>query len=138
MASGTCLSAPLTLHTRAASKSRDFSYCCRVTSRCSDVTAAAAANNDRVGAIQAHVDGVEIPDVRSHRERSPACFTLFFGSREEADGMTGYPAATDGYWLMLRPLPVGTHTLKFQAQYQRTDEFLGSMAQDVEYQLLVE
>ena len=52
--------------------------------------------------------------------------------------MTGYPAATDGYWLMLRPLPVGTHTLKFQAQYQRTDEFLGSMAQDVEYQLLVE
>ena len=50
----------------------------------------------------------------------------------------GYPAATDGYWLMVSPRPPGEHTIKFKARYTKspTDEN-GVMIQDIEYKFNV-
>jgi len=106
-------------------------------SRCEDNTADAAINNDHLAYAEATLNGIAIPRMDARRERSPGCFHLFSGERAAAYGSSGYPAAVDGYWLMLRPLPPGDYTLKFRAQYHRPGERFGSMAQDVEYQLII-
>ena len=41
------------------------------------------------------------------------------------------PTATDGYWLLLRPLPKGKHTLRFGGS-------LPSLRQELVYTLIVE
>ena len=48
-----------------------------------------------------------------------------------------FPAATDGYWLMLKPLAKGHHQLKFSAQYNRANGAFGKMVQDIEYEIEV-
>ncbi|RZI43917.1 hypothetical protein EGT07_00335 [Herbaspirillum sp. HC18] len=106
-------------------------------STCRDNTANVAINNDHLAYAQAWINGVEIPNVDKHRARSPDCFHIFSGENAKSRGSTGYPAATDGYWILLRPLPPGEYTVKFRAKYNRPDELFGSMAQDVEYRLTV-
>jgi hypothetical protein len=62
----------------------------------------------------ATIDGIDVPDLASHRERSPINFTY-----ATVEGAGGFPPGTytdanaDGYWLMLAPLPPGEHTLHF-------------------------
>ena len=57
---------------------------------------------------------------------------------EQYNAPERYPAATDGYWLMLKPLSKGKHQLKFSASYSREGEPYGEMMQDIEYVLEVE
>ena len=74
---------------------------------------------DMVDGLSADLDGVSIPNLRSYRATSgldyftgdpsltstfDACIT---GSRQAF--------VTDGYWLMLTPLPPGRHTLHFSS-----------------------
>jgi len=68
-----------------------------------------------VAQLIAQVDGIDVPDLASHREQSQINFTL----NVVADS-TGFPAGTytdanaDGYWVMLAPLGAGeSHTLHF-------------------------
>ena len=62
----------------------------------------------------ASVDGVEILNLEQHRERSPIDFTF-----TPSTASAGFPPGTytdanaDGYWVMLEPLDVGTHTIHF-------------------------
>jgi hypothetical protein len=105
---------------------------------CAGATPAAATNNQHLAYAQATLNGVEIPGVEAHRERSPGCFRLPYEGNAKAHGSIGYPAATDGYWLMLRPLPAGEYLLKFRAKYDQPDEPFGNMAQDIEYRILIQ
>jgi hypothetical protein len=71
--------------------------------------------------LHASIDGVPVQDVSSYRVTSPVfSFTLpatidnlctAFGGT--VAGTTISPVVGDGYYLMLAPLPPGTHTLKF-------------------------
>jgi hypothetical protein len=69
--------------------------------------------------LHATVDGCAIPNLFSYRAKSaPFNFTLpatdniyqFFGV--DISGAVA-PAVTDGYWLLLAPLPAGNHTINF-------------------------
>jgi hypothetical protein len=42
-----------------------------------------------------------------------------------------------GFWLMLRALAPGRHTLKFGGRYKHTAMDYGRTVQDIEYELLV-
>jgi hypothetical protein len=64
--------------------------------------------------LQARVDGVDLPNLSSHRETSPDFeFTLpddnVFGVPDPTYG----PSVSDGYWIMLEPLAPGDHTIQF-------------------------
>jgi hypothetical protein len=67
-----------------------------------------------VSKLFATVDGTTIPDLGSHREKSPVNFTATYVANS-----TGFPPGTytdsnsDGYWIMLEPLGPGEHTLHF-------------------------
>jgi len=72
------------------------------------------------------LDGRPIGDFRRMRVASGTCFDAF-SSRP--------PGATDGYWLMLSPLPPGEHLLAISAAYRDGGK---QMLQNFQYKLVVE
>ena len=64
-----------------------------------------------------------------HRQASPECFDLAALSES---GAKVYPAAADGYYVMLRPLAPGRHVLNFGGMLP------GDLSQAVTYELTVE
>lgn len=72
------------------------------------------------------LDGRPIGDFRQMRVATGACF----------DAFPGRPSgATDGYWLMLSPLPAGNHVLAISAAYRDGGK---QMLQNFHYKLEVE
>jgi hypothetical protein len=49
---------------------------------------------------------------------------------------TFYPSATDGFWVMLAPLPPGDHHLAFRAFYTNQGAPGGDAVQNISYELL--
>jgi hypothetical protein len=85
---------------------------------------AAAGFIDQATDLQASVDGVEIKDLKSLRAQSPP-----FKVKDNftPDGiLTG---VSDGYWVPLKPLSVGEHTIHFAAK--------GPVDLDVTYHITV-
>jgi hypothetical protein len=76
---------------------------------------------DNVSVLECTVDGVPLQDLFRYRVESPPggfVLTVPPGSLfTELGAPAGdyAPAVSDGYWLMLSPLPVGRHEIKFHA-----------------------
>lgn len=100
---------------------------------CEDVKNEAALNNSELYFVYAELDGQSIPNLRNNRIKSKNCFDLheLFAKSHKAKKV--YPSATDGYWLMLKPLAKGKHELKFNAQYHHKTAIHGNSMQDIEY-----
>ena len=71
--------------------------------------------------LEVIVDGEPVTDLFAYRTQSqPGGFTLQSGPLfEEFDVEPGdrFPAVADGYWILLKPLPPGTHSLSFSADF---------------------
>jgi hypothetical protein len=92
----------------------------------------AALRRDAAGMVAdaslfAELDGKPIEGLQSRSAAPQNCFNLNALSRGEPKVM----AASAGYWLMLRPLAKGSHTLHFGGR-------LPSISQDITYNLQVE
>lgn len=105
---------------------------------CQQMKAAAALNNDTALELFASVDGVEIPDVERYRVRTETCFDIYERLRGPEGAHKSFPSASDGYWLLLPPLPKGPHAIKFGGMYNRASGAYGRMLQDIEYYVTVE
>ncbi|HEX5111210.1 MAG TPA: hypothetical protein VFV79_00070 [Saprospiraceae bacterium] len=101
------------------------------------LTASCAFFTDQAGDLSASLDGVEFSNLSNYRATSDL-FT-YTGNPDLGscfDGcINGLPqqAVTDGYWLMLKPLSPGSHTLHFTGGYPDLDFLV-----DVTYELTVE
>ncbi|MBB1059541.1 hypothetical protein [Marilutibacter spongiae] len=109
--------------------------------RCSELQAAAAVNNDGLNSAVVLIDGEPVRDVARYRVRSHGCFDMD-EDREGANGAgdagkrPGRLAAADGYWLLIRPLAPGRHTIVVGANYGvDADRSYGNMVQNFEYVL---
>jgi hypothetical protein len=90
-------------------------------------TAAAKSITDEPMGLFAEIDGKATTDLASHRQVSPACFDL----AERVPGAPKiFPTASNGYWLMLKPLGKGAHTLRIGGS-------LPSIRQEIAYKLTV-
>lgn len=76
--------------------------------------------------MQVLLDSRPLPEILPRWRQTTDCFTL-----RKSDGE--HLAASDGYWLALKPLPLGKHTIKFSGEMER-DGF----SQDVYYDVLVQ
>lgn len=94
---------------------------------CVDYMTSAAQLTRKPKALVLQVDGVRMQDLAAHRQASPACFDV--GAK--AIGSPKYRAAANGYYVMLRPLSPGRHTVEFGGA-------LPTMYQAVTYTLIVE
>ncbi|NQZ86118.1 MAG: hypothetical protein HRT54_00895 [Colwellia sp.] len=108
-----------------------------ISKTCEEVKQESALNNSELYFVYAELDGLSIPNMRNNRIKSENCFDLHELLARTQAAKKVYPAATDGYWLMLRPLSKGIHSLKFNAQYQHDSAVHGNMMQDIEYTLEV-
>jgi len=76
-----------------------------------------------VTALHASIDSEPVNDLFEHRERAPIfgyteqltdnVIEVVFGYAGPDSAGTVFPVVADGYYLMLRPLPVGQHTISF-------------------------
>jgi hypothetical protein len=105
---------------------------------CSRAKALAALNNDTAIDLFAEVDGRPVAALKEYRVTSEQCFDVLARAAASEMKYKAYPSATDGYWLKLKPLPPGRHSLKFGGRYNRSSEDYGRMVQDIEYELVVE
>lgn len=76
--------------------------------------------------LTAELDGVQISRIERYRQTTPDCFNL----AAAVPGAPAIVASSNGYWVMLKPLSPGRHSLKFGA-------VLPSLQQGVVYDLLV-
>lgn len=96
---------------------------------CTELQARAAVNNNKLASAVVLLDGEPLGDIRLRRVRSDGCF------RMDPDDPGSRLGAADGYWLMLKPLPRGRHTLVIGANYGDTGVGYGGMRQNFEYVL---
>ena len=94
--------------------------------------ACAAAFLAEVTSIEVEIDGVSVNALQSYRAQSPA-FDLTLPSDNIFGAPAGLyaPTAADGFYLIVRPLPPGEHTIHIRAEF-------GADAIDVTYLLTVE
>ncbi len=107
---------------------------------CEDAKANAADNNNTAVDLFAIVDGVEIGDLKRFRVSSAQCFDFFARVPKYLQPYSGYPSATDGFWLFLKPLGKGHHVIQFGARYNNSAscDCYGEMVQNIMYDLDVE
>ena len=105
---------------------------------CPWMQAEAARNNDAYVYLKVFLDGEAVEEPERFRLASTACFDPFARTPPKAGAPPDALAATDGYWIMLRPLPPGPHHLEFRALYTNPDEAYGDMVQNIAYDLVVQ
>lgn len=97
-------------------------------SNCMTVMSTAAGLTNDASALIVDLDGHRLPDPMAHRQATRQCFDM--GALAEPK-VRVFPSAANGYYVMLKPLNPGTHTLNFGG-------VLPSMVQAVTYTLKVE
>jgi hypothetical protein len=95
---------------------------------CTAVMDSAARRTEEVSSLVLDIDGVTYPDLVKHRQATTECFD--FGAKAVPQTRI-FPSAANGYYVMLKPLSPGEHTLNFGG-------VLPSMLQAVTYTLIVE
>lgn len=95
---------------------------------CKEARLTAHEITDSAMGLFAELDGRSFSDLAAHRVATTECFNV---AARAAGAPDLSPSASDGYWLLLPPLPAGTHHLRFGGS-------LPSLRQDLEYTLIVE
>lgn len=103
---------------------------------CASVKRELSMNFDEMLSIEVELDGKKIANAEDSRSLSDECFELAFTGSDGRVSSSVFPAATDGHWIMLKPLESGLHTLRFHAAYSTNDG--SGIAQNIEYTLRVE
>lgn len=103
---------------------------------CDRLQASVAVNNDHLASAVVLIDGVVVKNVASYRVRSDGCFPIYPDLPEDDRYITPV-AASDGYWLLIPPLPVGRHTIVVGANYGAPEGGFHRMMQNFEYVLWV-
>ena len=102
--------------------------CAGCANTCDDMKATARQMTDRPMGLFAELDGRPFAALNGHRVAAGSCFNI-------AERMPGAPkvepSASDGYWLLLPPLPKGEHSLRFGGS-------LPNLRQELIYTLVVE
>lgn len=105
---------------------------------CGEAKTSAALNNESALDLFAEIDGVTVDGLKQYRASSEKCFNVFGRIPSGQRPYDAYPSASDGYWLLLKPLQKGRHVLKFGGKYNRYSSAYGRMVQDIEYELIVQ
>ena len=81
----------------------------------------AAQNTEAAELLEATIDGVPVQNLRDYRAASPP-FPVSFpeGAVFGIPPGTHFPHISDGYWLMLAPLPVGKHEIRVRVRAPNT------------------
>jgi hypothetical protein len=86
-----------------------------------ELYAYAKADLDKTKFLYAKVDGIELKNLETCRVQS-AVFNISLPSDHHNKGPVSTLAASDGYWVFLKPLTVGEHTIEFVGEKLKFDQ----------------
>ena len=93
-----------------------------------------------VAQADVRIDGKRVRNVAHHRQHT-ACFDAYPDAphleRKGEQPKDYFPAASNGYWLMVEPLTPGLHNISVHALYNNKGAEYGDLEQVFEYQLQV-
>lgn len=95
--------------------------------QCAEAQATEAALNDVVPFMEVLLNGAPVADMALRRVHSNGCTPL----------TPWHGMVLDGWWVGLKPLPPGTHTVQFKAYYDNDEHPLGHLSQDVKYTITI-
>jgi hypothetical protein len=95
---------------------------------CMAVMSEAARVTERVSSLLLEINGERHQNLQEHRQATRLCFDM--GALAQPRTRV-FPSAANGYYVMLKPLPPGKHTINFGGA-------LPGMLQGVTYTLVVE
>jgi hypothetical protein len=104
---------------------------------CQAVKNSVEINNNHLSSFRVVIDGQEFINPLQFRRASNECFDLAARMPTASGQQAIYPAATDGYWVMLKPLTPGKHKIAFYGAYHAPGSPFGATIQDIEYELTV-
>ena len=104
---------------------------------CDIAKRSAALNNNELPYIEIELDSVKAVSPANTRLASENCFDLLGLIPRELNPPKVYPSASDGYWVMLKPLSKGKHILTFKASYDQDNSAYGKMLQHIRYELTI-
>jgi len=93
-----------------------------------------------VDTMEASLDGRPIKNIGAYRAASPEPYSVGFPENDNhmemyyPDGGTVSPVVADGWWILVEPLSVGKHTIKFKADFDGDD---GQLGMDITYEVTV-
>jgi len=102
---------------------------------CSSVKKGAAMNNNHLISFKVIIDKHKYVNPAFFRHASEKCFDLYSRVPGAQKYPPVYPSATDGYWVMVKPLSKGKHEISFRAEYNSESSSDGHMVQDISYSL---
>jgi hypothetical protein len=78
--------------------------------------ATAASNTEKAIILEVTIDGTPQQNIRQYRALSPLPFEITYPENPVVPLSAGtyYPQISDGFWLMLHPLPPGPHTIELR------------------------
>jgi hypothetical protein len=84
---------------------------------CAAMARVAATNLTHVNGMSLVIDGRPVDELRAYRQASGSCFALGVRMLPRQDAKQ---ALSDGYFVMLPPLPAGAHSIVVQARFDST------------------
>lgn len=104
---------------------------------CSYLKSEVTIKEKDISNIAVEINGHKVDDPKQYHVTSN-CFELYgYPSSTGKLSRLAY-AVTDGFWILLSPLPKGKHNLKFGATYINPSDKSEKFTQDIEYILTVE
>jgi hypothetical protein len=104
---------------------------------CGQAKENAAINNDTALDLFVELNGVAVKDPKRYRAKTSKCFDIFERVPKDFNPYKAYPSASDGYWILLKPLNRGKHSFRFGGRYNNTTSDYGRMVQDIEYEISI-
>ncbi len=102
---------------------------------CTDMKSAVSLHWPHVEELSLELDGKTITNLAAFRQQSRNCFDVLGKVSRDRLPPRLFPSATEGYWVMLRPLPAGEHQLRIKARYRAEHVNKGVIEQDVTYRI---
>jgi hypothetical protein len=105
----------------------------------SQLLACAKSENDGITGLDATVDGVKTPGLSNFRVQSPLFNITYIPNNINGAPIGATQGISDGYWVMLQPLPVGNHTIHIAGSVVNYAEgTLNNFANEVTYHIKVQ
>ncbi len=104
---------------------------------CDELKKSVRLNDQFVERVVVMIDGIEVASPLQFHQAEMDCFDPFYLAYYLKKKDSFLPAAADGYWLILKPLPVGNHILSVRFKYSPSKDPFETKEQQFRYELIV-
>lgn len=105
----------------------------KISVSCDSAKKSAVLINPELLSITVELNSLKLLNLTRYRLTSKNCFDILGLIPRKRQPPTIFPAASDGYWIMLKPLPKGKHKLSFLVKQISAKHKNSRVIHDIEY-----